>query len=64
MISSKGNQDDFIFSTTTSSPNGNSPVDEFLLELFDYSPNQTCDGTPKKVITNFDELIDFFETID
>lgn len=64
MISSKGNQDDFIFSTTTSSLNGNSPVDEFILELFDYSPNQTCDGTPKKVITNFDELIDFFETID
>lgn len=64
MISSKGNQDDFIFSTTTSSVNGDSPVDEFILELFDYSPNQTCDGTPKKVITNFDELIDFFETID
>ena len=64
MINSKGNQDEFIFSTTASSVNGDSPVDEFILELFDYSPNQSCDGSPKKVITNFEELIDFFETID
>jgi hypothetical protein len=62
MMNSNIKQKDFIFSTTASM--ANSPVDEFILELFDYSPNQSCDGTPKKVITNFDELIDFFETIE
>lgn len=63
MISSKLNQEEFIFSTI-SNVNAAGPHDEFILELFDYSPNLSCDGTPKKVIKNFDELIEFFETID
>ncbi|WP_147534713.1 hypothetical protein [Bacillus marasmi] len=62
MISSNIHQEEFIFSTTAS--DANSPVDEFILELFDYSPNQSCEGTPRKIITNFEELIDFFETIE
>ncbi|MGJ7921162.1 hypothetical protein [Neobacillus sp. LXY-4] len=62
MKSSNVTEEDFIFSITASSSNG--PVDEFLLELFDYSPTLSCDGAPKKVIKNFDELIDFFETIE
>lgn len=62
MKSSKIVQDDFVFSTTATSTDN--PTDEFLLELFDYSADLSCDGIPKKVIKNFDELIDFFEDID
>lgn len=62
MKSSKIVQDDFVFSTTATGIDN--PTDEFLLELFDYSPDLSCDGIPKKVIKNFDELIEFFEAID
>lgn len=61
MNSTKLKKDGFIFSTTTSS---SSSADEFLVELFDYSPDQCCDGTPAKIIRNFDDLIDFIEQID
>lgn len=62
MISSNTKHNEFIFATSTCEES--SPVDEFILELFDYSPNQSCEGTPRKVITNFEELIDFFESIE
>jgi hypothetical protein len=62
MTISKSNGDYFIYSTTASPQN--SQVDEFILELFDYTPNMACEGTPKIVIKNFDELIDFFETFE
>lgn len=61
MKSSKIVQDDFVFSTTATGIDN--PTDEFLLELFDYSPDLSCDGIPKKVIKNFDELIEFLKPL-
>lgn len=55
------NNKDFIFSTFVTDTD--SSIEEFNVELFDYSPEMDCTGDPKVVITNFDELIDFFETL-
>ncbi len=62
MKSSQVNQEDLIY-TTTAATNDDS-TDVFVVELFDYSPDLSCDGIPKKIIKNFDDLIDFFEAID
>jgi hypothetical protein len=54
-------KESFIFTTSTSS---STSTDEFVVELFDNTPDQCCEGTPKKVIRNFEELIDFLEQFD
>lgn len=62
MKSSLLNKEGYIFSTSTVSSSDS--ADEFVVELFENSPDQTCDGTPTKVIKNFSELIDFLELFD
>jgi hypothetical protein len=34
---------------------------DFEVEFFDYNPELCCDGTPIKVIKNFDELLTFLD---
>lgn len=34
---------------------------DFYIEIFPFSPDMECEGTPVRVIHNFDELIRFFE---
>ena len=58
----KKSKDGFIFTTSTSS--SSTSTDEFVVELFDNTPDQCCDGKPTKVTKNFEELIDFLEKFD
>jgi hypothetical protein len=62
MRQSQENNGELIFSTFVTDTD--SSIEEFMVELFDYSPDMSCSGEPKKVIKNFDELIDFFETLE
>lgn len=52
----------YIFTTSTSTSFNS--ADEFVVELFDNTPGQCCDGTPTKIIKSFEELIDFLEQFD
>jgi hypothetical protein len=36
-------------------------AEDFVVELFDYNEALECEGAPKKVIKNFDDLICFLE---
>lgn len=36
-------------------------ADEFNVELFEYNQELSCEGTPKKIVKNFDELIDLLD---
>jgi hypothetical protein len=55
-------KDSYIFTTNTST--SSTTTDEFVVEFFEHTPDQCCDGAPTKVIKNFGELIDFIEQFD
>ncbi|MFT4416016.1 hypothetical protein ACLM5H_19325 [Fredinandcohnia humi] len=50
----------FIYQTSVSP----SSDEEFLLELFNYSPDFSTSLTPYKTISSFDELISIIEHLD
>ena len=62
MKQAQENNGELIFSTFVTDTDRS--IEEFMVELFDYSPDMACSGKPKVVIKNFDELIDFFETLE
>jgi hypothetical protein len=39
----------------------NSTADEFNVEFFEYNHELCCEGNPRKVIKNFDELINLLD---
>ncbi|MBT2689613.1 hypothetical protein J7I93_15585 [Bacillus sp. ISL-47] len=41
-----------------------SQKEDFIVELFEFGPDMDSEGLPLKVLTNFDELIDFIEEMD
>lgn len=51
----------YVFSTSI---NSSESQDEFLIELFSCSEEDTDQEKPAKVIHDFDELITFFEGFD
>jgi hypothetical protein len=48
----------------TTSINTSENQDEFLIELFSCSEEESDQKKPEKVIHDFDELISFFESLD
>ncbi|MFE8699318.1 hypothetical protein ACFYKX_01645 [Cytobacillus sp. FJAT-54145] len=53
--------DNYIF-TTTVSDHGNH--DEFVIQLYKYLSDSELENSPSRTISNFDELISFFEELD
>ncbi|WP_026581662.1 hypothetical protein [Bacillus sp. J33] len=54
----------YIFTTSVI---GGSSEEDFLVELFKFSPEcpeMDCNGQPFKVLKGFDELINFIEEMD
>jgi hypothetical protein len=51
----------FIFETTVSPSDHN---EEFGLDLFDFSPDLECSGTPCKKISSFDELLKIIDDLE
>lgn len=51
-------KEDLIFMSEVSKEENNT---DFHVEVFTYSSDLKCDGSPVKVIHNFDDLINFFE---
>lgn len=58
MKSPQKETNDYIFTTNIVDSTCES---EFMIKIFPYSADMECEGTPAKIIHNFDELIDFFE---
>lgn len=38
--------------------------EEFVVEVYPYSLELDCEGTPSRTINNFDDLINFFDELD
>lgn len=53
--------DNYIF-TTLVSEHGNQ--DEFVIQLYKYLSDSDLENSPSRTISNFDELISFFEELD
>lgn len=50
--------DKYIFSMTAGE---GLSMDDFDVEFYEYNQELSCDGSPTKVIKNFDELINLLE---
>jgi hypothetical protein len=48
----------YVFSIDTGE---NSTADEFNVEIFEYNHEMCCEGNPRKIIKNFDELINLLD---